>query len=965
MEEVDSQAYQRLQQEAIALRQQVQTLEQELASWGKGSAKAEREELTPRAIAILQGSTEAFFSLNREWVFTYLNPQAESLLGRSRADLVGKNIWEEFAAAVGSLFYQQYHLAMESQKLVNFEAFYPPLEMWYDVRAYRVGEELFVYFTNINALKQLNQSNQALYESEQRFRTLIENVPGAIYRCAGDSDWTMEFISDAIAEISGYPASDFINNTARSFASIIHPEDVAEVEANIFEAIAAKTAYILEYRIICSDGAIRWVYEKGQGIFDEGGQFLYLDGVIFDISDRKHAEAELHQTRHFLSSVLENLPVGVAVKEAQDLRFVFWNPAAATLLGYQPEDVMGKNDRDLFPPEQAAEFIQKDREVLASHSTLEIPEEIVQTKFGDTRILRTLKAAILDRQGNPQYLLAIIEDITERKQAEKLLKQRIAAIEATTDGISVLNVDREYIYLNKAFCRIYGYESADELLGKTWRELYNRDEIERISRVILPIVDEKGQWHGEARGKMRDGVEFPQDISLTLTDFGLICVCRDIRDRKAAEEALRQSEQRFRDVSEAAGEYLWEIDLKGVYTFVSDKVKRVKGYDPAQVLGHNLFEFMLQEEVERVRAIVQEARSRQGNFKLEHRNITSSGEIVWEEVNGVPLLDETREIIGFRGTGLSITERKRAELQLRQKTHDLEQALHTLKRAQSQLLQSEKMSGLGQMVAGVAHEINNPVNFIHGNLNPANDYATDLLHLIELYQQHYPDPPEVIQGELDAIDLDFLKEDLTKLLRSMRVGTERIREIVMSLRNFSRLDEADFKPANIHEGLHGTLMILRNRLKATTERPEIEIIKDYGDLPRIECYPGQLNQVFMNIIANAIDAVEARLRENVEPQPGCIWISTEVLDTESVCIRIRDNGSGISEEIEHRIFDPFFTTKEVGKGTGLGMSISYQIVCERHNGLLECVSSLGEGTEFIVTLPLQQGRDRKQLLTNA
>jgi signal transduction histidine kinase len=268
------------------------------------------------------------------------------------------------------------------------------------------------------------------------------------------------------------------------------------------------------------------------------------------------------------------------------------------------------------------------------------------------------------------------------------------------------------------------------------------------------------------------------------------------------------------------------------------------------------------------------------------------------------------------------------------------------------------MSSLGQLVAGVAHEINNPVNFIYGNLAPAHDYIQDLLNLISLYQEHYPQPIAEIADETEAIDLEFLREDLPKLLSSMQMGAERIRQIVLSLRNFSRLDEAEVKAVNIHEGIDSTLIILENRLKAKPEHPAIAIIKEYGNLPLVECYAGQLNQVFMNILTNAIDALEEQNKQRSFQEllvsPSEIWISTHLSSNNRVVIKISDNGPGMSLAVKQHIFNPFFTTKPVGKGTGMGMSISYQIITENHGGTLACLSSPGQGTEFIIEIPLQQ-----------
>ena len=304
--------------------------------------------------------------------------------------------------------------------------------------------------------------------------------------------------------------------------------------------------------------------------------------------------------------------------------------------------------------------------------------------------------------------------------------------------------------------------------------------------------------------------------------------------------------------------------------------------------------------------------------------------------------------------------RDRSELYSRsweQKAQELQTALQDLSSTQAQLVQSEKMSSLGQLVAGVAHEINNPVNFIYGNLSHAGAYTHDLIRLLQLYQQHCPQPVPEIQAKAEAIDLDFLLDDLPKLLSSMQVGADRIREIVLSLRNFSRMDEAEMKVVDIHEGIDSTLMILQHRLKAKHNYPGIEVVKHYGNLPLVECYAGPLNQVFMNILSNALDALEECDQQRSfqgTQQQGQIHIYTEKRDSNQVRIRIADNGPGITETVCRQMFDPFFTTKTVGKGTGLGLSISYRIVTEKHGGSLQCFSAPGQGAEFIIEIPVQQ-----------
>ncbi|WP_242028118.1 ATP-binding protein [Pseudanabaena sp. FACHB-2040] len=300
---------------------------------------------------------------------------------------------------------------------------------------------------------------------------------------------------------------------------------------------------------------------------------------------------------------------------------------------------------------------------------------------------------------------------------------------------------------------------------------------------------------------------------------------------------------------------------------------------------------------------------------------------------------------------------------LKRSNQFLSKTVHQLKHTQAQLVQTEKMSGLGQLVAGIAHEVNNPVNFIYGNLPYIQRYAQDLLELLSLYREHCPNPPALLQRKADTIDVDFVSSDLLKIVSSMKVGTERVRNLVLSLQNFSRKDRCRKEQAAIHQGIDDTLLILNHRLQAKGKQSAIKIVKEYGDLPPIECNAGSLNQVFMNILGNAVDALES-VRLNTSSTESLlaptITIRTEAVqptngrDPASIVIRIADNGDGIPQETLRQIFDPFFTTKPVGKGTGLGLSISYQIVVQEHGGMLKCWSQPGRGTEFSIELPLAE-----------
>ncbi len=353
---------------------------------------------------------------------------------------------------------------------------------------------------------------------------------------------------------------------------------------------------------------------------------------------------------------------------------------------------------------------------------------------------------------------------------------------------------------------------------------------------------------------------------------------------------------------------------------------------------------------------LQKGASEIGSGKLDYRlDIRTRDELeqLANEFNRMTekLTQSYSEIIDRSGELIKLNRNLKHEIGDRtQAQAELEKTLNELKSTQTQLIQTEKMSSLGQMVAGVAHEINNPVSFVYGNINHVNGYIKDILELIELYQQEFPKPGNHIEEKLEDMELEFVRSDLPKILTSMKMGATRIREIVLSLRNFSRLDEADMKEVDIHEGIESTLLILQNRLKSKPNRTEIEIIKKYNQLPKIECYPGQLNQAFMNIISNAIDVLEEERDIDTQPQ---ICIQTELIE-KTVAVRIADNGKGMSEQVKNKLFDPFFTTKPVGKGTGLGLSITYQIIIDKHQGKLHCESEPGKGTEFIIEIPLHQ-----------
>jgi len=323
------------------------------------------------------------------------------------------------------------------------------------------------------------------------------------------------------------------------------------------------------------------------------------------------------------------------------------------------------------------------------------------------------------------------------------------------------------------------------------------------------------------------------------------------------------------------------------------------------------------------------------------------------QVGGVDYITKPfqfEEVLSRIQTHLKI---RNIQTQLESQNAELQQVLNELKKTQSQLLHQKKMAGFVQLVAGISHEINNPISFIYGNIAPAAEYIQDLLNLIKLYQKEYTNPTLTIQTAIQEIDLDFLVLDLAKILQSMQTGAERIRTIILALHIFSRINQSDIKSVDIHEGIDSTLLFLQYKLRRAGSRPEIKVIKDYGKLPEVTCYASQLNQVFLNLLNNAIDALESRSGEDFSQSPiPTIWICTELTTSSTVTIRIKDNGVGMTEEMKSNSFNPFFTTKPMAQGIGLGLFNSYQIVVEKHKGRLNCHSSPGQGAEFVVEIPV-------------
>jgi PAS domain S-box-containing protein len=594
------------------------------------------------------------------------------------------------------------------------------------------------------------------------------------------------------------------------------------------------------------------------------------------------------------------------------------------------------------------------------------------------------------------------EEVSERQSLEASFHKLGTALECATDAICITNSLGVPIYTNAAFSDLFSYSLFELQQPSRFQSLFIDMA---IAQSVYGAVLHGGTWSGELEMRDRQGQSVPVSLKAAPVNsmdgqfLGSTYICTNIRDRVAAEAEINKSFAVLGATLEATADGILVLDASGNIIICNQKFVDLMQIPQRIFAAHN-DALVLQYLAKRIMSsqYLQDF----GSTLARHQN---SFEIVkLDDGRTLECYSQPQHLFDSYGGRVwslrDITERLAADALMRSSEEKyrlqaamLEEALQELKSAQSQLIQSEKMSGLGQLVAGIAHEINNPVNFIYGNLAYADSYTKELLELVEFYRRYYPEPVPEITAKLEEMDIDFLASDFVKLVSSIRIGAERIQKIVQSLNKFSRSDEEGFKFVDIHEGIDSTLLILQSRFKATSQRPEILLEKLYGDVPAVECVAGQLNQVFMNLISNAIDALEEdALQHGVWQMVGDrpqwsrddgkiskITIQTavkrgkslEVMEggmpsegnipnvgshlKDSLVVKISDSGGGIPEALSNRIFDLFFTTKPVGKGTGLGLSISYQIVTENHNGKLSFHSEMGVGTEFVIEVPLLQG----------
>ncbi|MCY6490159.1 PAS domain S-box protein [Leptolyngbya sp. GGD] len=755
------------------------------------------------------------------------------------------------------------------------------------------------------------QAYATLAKSEAKFRHLVENANDLI--TTWTLDGTITYLSPGFYTLYGHSPDKWVG---RSFAPLAHPDDLPGCLMASQQAVeTGKKHSGIEFRRQYQQGNWLWSSINMVPIQDADGKITSVQGIIRDIHASKQQQAAL---RFIVEETVSKTGDEFFRSCVRSLSEIFQTQYAfitqCTDQTYSQCDMLVFWTGQVFAEPYTFNLAKTPCEYVLQNK-VGLFLESLQTQFPDDPNLATLQAesylgaAITDSQGQAIGTIGVIDTrhFAENVETAQSILQLFAArvgveMERNTAEAALREYAERQALINRLTNQIRNSLDVNSILETTIQELYTLLQVDWCAFT----------WY---------------DPSVTPA------VWKVVADQSHHQSSLVGSCSP--DLIGSTDEIIPHLD--------TIRIDQAESY---QEPSHRA-SLMASGVQSRLCVPIQTQREQIGMILCDHQQQQHT----WTD-REVELVQAVADQLAIAINQADLYEQSRS------KSKTLQATLKELRQTQAQMIQSEKMSSLGQLVAGIAHEINNPVNFIHGNVNYVDEYARGLLELVTLYQQSYPESTDAISEKIEDLDLDFVRHDLPKLLDSMQVGTERIREIVKSLRLFSRLDESEFKPVNLHDGIESTLMILQNRLKSRQSDSEIEVIKNYGALPLIECFAGQLNQVFMNILTNAIDAVEEK-RSRIPSHPATIQITTAVTEDQQAIIRFADNGIGIPESIQAQIFDPFFTTKPIGQGTGMGMSISYQIVTEKHRGQIICHSTPDHGTEFVIQIPIHQIRPQQ------
>ncbi|MGK7923592.1 MAG: PAS domain S-box protein [Trichodesmium sp.] len=863
----------------------------------------------------------------------YCNSAFEKITGYSRKEILGQNCRFLQGTDTDQIAISQIRQAIKSETncLVVLKNYRKNGTTFWNELAISPVRDNHGRVTNFIGIQtditEKKQAEEALRDSEARYRLLTNNSTDLISRQTSDGIYL--FASAACSHLLGYEPDELIGRSIYDY--LFHPEDRELYQIKISQQLEGET---FTHRLRHKNGSYIWFETTCQKIKDsETGKVIELVAVSRDITDRKRAEAALLERTHLSSLEAE---VGIALGAGSSLSEILQR----CVKGIMAElDVIGSGIWTMNSQTSQLEL----QALSGNNSQLDL--EYQQKRLTPKSILN---AEVFNQEINSDNEQQIL-----------------------SNDFTLLTSDSRVVGVMCIWSHQTLTEPARDVLN--WVANAIAIAIDRV-RTQEQLLSNREALLFRLASQIRDSLDLDKILETAVTEirnllqidqcFFIWCLPSQINSIAITHTAANPA------ISVNIPDYPTEQ-----IAILSEKIRN------REIIRLDKTETIKTNELKPIQLYLQELGVKSKLLlPLQTRSGQRGGVICNQYSSHRPWRDSEVELLQAVVDQLAIAidqaelyaQTRAAALAAQTQAHQLSEALQNLQQKEAQLIQQEKMSSLGQTVAGVAHEINNPVNFIHGNLTYVKDYVQDILDLLTLYQKYYPQPIPEIETKTEDIDLEFLMEDLPKILSSMEIGTERIRQIVVSLRNFSRLDEADKKIVNIHEGIDSTLLILDNRIKSKGKNSGIEIVKEYSELPKIECYPGQLNQVFMNIISNSIDALEPK------PEPRIIKIKTYLDSSETAetdiqdqnqnlsnpqikyaVISIHDNGFGLKENLINRVFDPFFTTKPVGKGTGLGLSISYQIIVDKHGGTLDCISELGQGTEFIIKIPIKAPKSAK------
>ncbi len=892
-----------------------------------GSTKLRESETKYRQL--VENANCIIVQLDREGNVTFLNEFAESFFGYSQAEILGKNDFWNLISSETTLSKNQLP-AMMREFLLHRNRYFTIQE---NEHIRRQGDRVWIAWRN-QALRDRKgrlkgmlcigtdisdrkKAEIALQDSEAELRALFAAMNDVIFVI--DIEGRYLKIAPTNPSLLYKPPTEVIGKTIGQ----IMPPEIAYFLLNQIRLTAeTKQTNSLEYSLPIGD---KYLWFAATISPMQSNTFLC---VARDITDRKQGESWLAAQKQILEMIAKSAPLGDTLN------------ALVKIIEQQCPDVMG-----------SILILDRDGKHLVNGAAPSLPESYNAAIEGmaigpnvgscGTAIYRKESVIVTDIATDPLW-----EDY------------RDFALSFGLRACSSTPIISSNERLLGTFAMYYTEPHTPEKFEFEFRDLVKN---------LAGIAIERKQAE-ESLQQLNEDLEHRVIERTSELSKAFKQLQTEIAERQEAEQRLIASQSKFKKLSANLPGMIYQCLLSPDgcvrFPYVSPACREMFELEPKAIQENSalLINLVHPEDRDNYYDSVAVSAKNMQPWQWEGRLILPSGTIRWFQVISRPEAKENGDIL-WDGITIDITGRKQAEEALREsdarereRAQQLEQALLELRSTQSQLVQTEKMSSLGELVAGIAHEINNPVNFIHGNLKYVDDYTTQLIELVYLYAEEYPEANPRIIDKIEEMDLDFMAEDLKKIVASMEVGTKRIRQIVLSLRNFSRLDESEMKPVDLHGGIDSTLLILQHRLKGLNGWPAINVIHEFSNIPLVDCYPSQLNQVFMNIIANAIDAIEERYQKfsvaEAEANPGRIAIATEVIGENMIAVEISDNGTGMPQTTIDRIFNPFYTTKEVGKGTGLGMSISHSIVVQKHKGQIECFSEIGRGTTFRISIPI-------------